>query len=389
MGVDMTGYSIFVRPDLLQVFWTGMQAGEFITDAVLPIETSRRTGRRVLLDAGGVRPRRGRDLKGRCLSFAQREEIAVLRAQGQSLRQIGAVIGVSASTVSRELRRNTLPGTQYRATSAQVMAYQRASRPKPAKLHTNPVLRARAEADLRKKYSPEQISGRLRRQFPDQWEMQVSPETIYQSLYVQSRGALKRDLAACLRTGRAVRRPCRKAGQRKNRIPDMINISERPKEVEDRAVPGDWEGDLIIGKGNGSAIGTLVERSTNYTMLIHLPDGYKAEQMRDALTAKIKTLPGALRHSLTWDQGIEMRDWKTVKVDARIEIFFCDPHSPWQRGINENTNGLLRQYLPKGTDLSVYSETDLDWIAAELNDRPRKRLGFQKPIELIEDLLLQ
>lgn len=389
MGVDMTGYSIFVRPDLLQVFWTGMQAGEFITDAVLPIETSRRTGRRVLLDAGGVRPRRGRDLKGRCLSFAQREEIAVLRAQGQSLRQIAAVIRVSASTVSRELRRNTLPGTGYRATSAQVLAFQRASRPKPAKLHTNPMLRARVEADLKKKYSPEQIAGRLRRQFPDDLEMRVSPETIYQSLYVQSRGALKRDLTACLRTGRAVRRPCRKAGQRKNRVPDMINISERPKEAEDRAVPGDWEGDLIIGKGNRSAIGTLVERSTNYTMLIHLPDGYKAEQMRDALIAKIKTLPEALRHSLTWDQGIEMRDWKTVKVDAGIEIFFCDPHSPWQRGINENTNGLLRQYLPKGTDLSVYSETDLDWIAAELNDRPRKRLGFQKPIELIEDLLLQ
>lgn len=299
------------------------------------------------------------------------------------------MIRVSASTVSRELRRNTLPGTGYRATSAQVLAFQRASRPKPAKLHTNPMLRARVEADLKKKYSPEQIAGRLRRQFPDDLEMRVSPETIYQSLYVQSRGALKRDLTACLRTGRAVRRPCRKAGQRKNRVPDMINISERPKEAEDRAVPGDWEGDLIIGKGNRSAIGTLVERSTNYTMLIHLPDGYKAEQMRDALIAKIKTLPEALRHSLTWDQGIEMRDWKTVKVDAGIEIFFCDPHSPWQRGINENTNGLLRQYLPKGTDLSVYSETDLDWIAAELNDRPRKRLGFQKPIELNEDLLLQ
>ena len=389
MGVDMAGYSILVRPDLLQVFWAGMQAGEFITGAVAPIGTSRRTGRRVLAEAGGVRPRRGRDLKGRCLSFAQREEITVLRAQGQSLRQIGAVIGVSASTVSRELKRNSRPGVPYRATTAHVLAYERASRPKPAKLHTNAGLRARVEADLKKKYSPEQISGRLRVQFPDQTEMRVSPETIYQSLYVQSRGALKRDLTACLRTGRAVRRPCRKAGQRKNRVPDMINISERPKEVEDRAVPGDWEGDLIIGKGNLSAIGTLVERSTNYTMLVHLPDGYKAEQMRDALTKKIKTLPEGLRHSLTWDQGAEMMDWKRVKMDANIEIYFCDPHSPWQRGINENTNGLLRQYLPKGTDLSVHSETDLDWIAAELNDRPRKRLGFQKPIELIENLLLQ
>ena len=220
--------------------------------------------------------------------------------------------------------------------------------------------------------------------------VRVHPALVgYQSLYVQSRGALNRDLAACLRTGRAVRQPCSKAGQRKNRIPGMINISERPAEVEDRAVPGHWEGDLIIGKGNLSAIGTLVERNTNYTMLVHLPDGYKAEQMRDALTAKIKTLPESLRHSLTWDQGIEMQDWKTVKMDTGIDIYFCDPHSPWQRGINENTNGLLRQYFPKGTDLGIHSAEDLDWVAAELNDRPRKRLEFRKPIELIGSLLLQ
>ena len=245
------------------------------------------------------------------------------------------------------------------------------------------------ENDLAKKYSPEQITGRLKVEFPDREEMRVSPETIYQSLYVQSRGALKRDLTVCLRTGRAIRRPSRKVGQRKNRIPDMINIAERPPEVQDRAVPGHWEGDLIIGKGNQTAIGTLVERTTNYTMLIHLPDGYKPEQMRDALTAKIKTLPDSLRHSLTWDQGTEMRDWKTVSIDADIDIYFCDPHSPWQRGTNENTNGLLRQYFPKGTDLSIHSAQDLDWVAQELNDRPRKRLEFQKPIELIEKLLLQ
>ena len=229
----MAKYSILFRPDLLQVFWAGMQAGDFITDAVVPINTSRRTGRTVLTAAGGVRPRRGRNLKGRCLTFAQREEIAVLHAQSQSMRAIGEVIGRSAPTVSRELKRNTKPGTAYRAASAHVLAYERASRPKPAKLHTNPVLRAKVEGDLAKKYSP---------------------ETIYQSLYVQSRGALNRELAACLRTGRAVRRPSRKAGQRKNRIPDMINISQRPPEVEDRAVPGRWEGDLIIGKGNQTAI---------------------------------------------------------------------------------------------------------------------------------------
>ncbi|WP_343317375.1 IS30 family transposase [Arthrobacter sp. TMP15] len=389
MSVAMANYSILFRPDLLQVFWAGMQAGDFITDAVIPINTSRRTGRTVLANAGGVRPRRGRNLKGRCLTFTQREEIAILRAQGQSLRAIGEVIGRSASTVSRELRRNTKPGTAYRATSAHMLAYERASRPKPAKLHTNIALRTVVEADLAKKYSPEQIAGRLRVQFPNEEEMRVSPETIYQSLYVQSRGALNRDLVAYLRTGRAVRRPSRKTGQRKNRIPGMINISHRPPEVEDRAVPGHWEGDLIIGKGNQTAIGTLVERNTNYTMLVHLPQGYKAEQMREALTAKIKTLPQALRHSLTWDQGIEMQDWKTVKIDTGIEIYFCDPHSPWQRGINENTNGLLRQYFPKGTDLSIHSAQDLDWVAAELNDRPRKRLEFKKPIELIEPLLLQ
>ncbi len=265
----------------------------------------------------------------------------------------------------------------------------RASRPKPAKLATNARLRGIVEADLAKKYSPQQIAGRLKIQFPDSPEMQVSTETIYQSLYVQSRGPLKRDLTRYLRTGRAVRKPCRKPGQRKNRIPDMINVSERPAEADDRAVPGHWEGDLIIGTKNLSAIGTLVERTTNYTMLLHLPDGYAPEQVRDALIAKIKTLPEVLRASLTWDQGPEMVRWKQVAVDADIEIFFCDPHAPWQRATNENTNGLLRQYFPKSSDLSIHTAEDLDWVAAELNDRPRKRLGFRKPIEEIGPLLLR
>ena len=242
MGVVMARYSIYVRPDLLQVFWAGMQAGDFITDAVVPINTSRRTGRRVLAEAGGVRPRRGRDLKGRCLTFAQREEIAVLHAQGHSLRRIGVVIDRSASTVSRELRRNSVAGLPYRATSAHTLAYERASRPKPAKTAHEHRAACEGGRGPEKKYSPEQIAGRLRVEFPDEPEMRVSSETIYQSLYVQSRGALKRDLAACLRTGRAVTQPCRKAGQRKNRIPGMINISERPPEVQDRAVPGHWEG---------------------------------------------------------------------------------------------------------------------------------------------------
>jgi IS30 family transposase len=375
--------------DVVQTFWAAMQRGEFITDAAAEVGTYRQKERRWLRESGGVRPRRGRDLLGRCLTFAEREEIAIAHARGQGVRQIAHSLGRSPSTISRELQRNVEGTKGYRATTAHALAYERASRPKAAKLATNLVLRAKVEKDLEKKYSPEQITGRLGVQFPDDPEMQVSPETIYQSLYVQSHGALRRDLARCLRTGRALRRPSRKVGQRKNRIPNMINISERPPEVEDRAVPGDWEGDLIIGKQNQSAIGTLVERSTGYVMLLHLPDGYKPEQVRDALAAKIKTLPESLRLSLTWDQGPEMRDWKHVSIDADIDIYFCDPHSPWQRGTNENTNGLLRQYFPKGTDLAVHSSEDLDWVAQEVNDRPRKRLAFMKPIELIGDLLLQ
>ncbi len=385
----MIRFSDRMVPEVSQAFWAAMARGEFITDAAAEAGTYRRKGRQWLVAAGGVRPRRGRDLKGRCLSFAEREEIALGCAAGESLRIIATRLGRSPSTISRELTRNRDPRGRYRATTAHALSYDRASRPKPAKLATNMVLRAKVEQDLEKKYSPEQITGRLLVEFPNDPEMRVSPETIYQSLYVQSRGALRRDLAVCLRTGRALRRPSRKVGQRKNRIPNMINIAERPAEVEDRAVPGNWEGDLIIGKQNQTAIGTLVERQTGYTMLLHLPQGYKPEQVRDALGAKIKTLPESLRVSLTWDQGPEMRDWKHVSIDAGIDIYFCDPHSPWQRGTNENTNGLLRQYFPKGTDLSIHSAADLDWVAAELNDRPRKRLEFRKPIELIGDLLLR
>jgi IS30 family transposase len=385
----MVQFSERMVTEVVQQFWAAMARGEFITDAAAQAGTYRVKGARWLRAEGGVRPRRGRDLKGRCLTFSEREQIALARAGGESMRSIARGLGRSPSTISRELSRNAGGAGRYRATTAHALAYERASRPKPAKLATNARLRARVEEDLRRRYSPEQIVGRLRRQFPDDPEMRVSAETIYQSLYVQSRGALRRDLTKCLRTGRALRRPCRQAGQRKNRIPDMINISQRPAAVEDRAVPGDWEGDLIIGKNNASAIGTLVERATGYTMLVHLPDGYKAEQVRDALTAKIKTIPEILRASLTWDQGPEMRDWKEVSVAADIDIYFCDPHAPWQRGTSENTNGLLRQYFPKGTDLSVHSAIDLDWVATELNDRPRKRLRFAKPIEEIGPLLLR
>jgi IS30 family transposase len=385
----MARFSDRMVAEVVQVFWAAMARGEFVTAAAAEAGTYREKGTRWLAAEGGIRPRRGRDLKGRCLTFAEREEIALGRAAGESMRAIARRLARSPSTVSRELARNTGRGAGYRATRAHALAYERASRPKPAKLHTNLKLRRQVEEDLLRRYSPEQIVGRLRRQFPDDPEMRVSAETIYQSLYVQSRGALRRDLTRCLRTGRALRRPGRQANKRRNQIPDMINITERPAQADDRAVPGHWEGDLILGKNNLSAIGTLVERTTGYTMLVHLPNGYKTEQVRDALTQKIKTIPDILRASLTWDQGAEMGAWKEVSVAADIDIYFCDPHSPWQRGTSENTNGLLRQYFPKGTDLSVHSALDLEWVATELNDRPRKRLGFAKPIEEIGPLLLR
>jgi transposase, IS30 family len=279
----------------VQVFWAALQRGEFITDAAEAVGTYRKQGARWVIASGGVRPRRGRNLQGRYLCFAEREEIALARAAGESMRSIAARLGRSPSTISRELGRNAEAPGRYRATSAHAAAWERAARPKPAKLATNLALRGKVEQYLEKKYSPEQISGRLRVEFPDDPEMWVSTETIYQSLYVQSRGALRRELTLCLRTGRALRHPGRQPGQRKNRIPAMVNISERPAEATDRAVPGHWEGDLIIGKRNLTAIGTLVERSSGYTMLVHLPDGYKPEQVAPAIAAKIQTLPEVVR----------------------------------------------------------------------------------------------
>jgi IS30 family transposase len=385
----MVMFSERMRPEVMQPFWDALARGESITQAAESVGTYRVQGKRWMAATGGIRPRRGRNLKGRCLTFAEREEIALGRTAGESVRCIARRLGRSPSTVSRELRRNADRRGGYRATTAHAVAWTRACRPKPAKLHVNCRLREIVERDLQRRYSPEQIAGRLRVQFPDDPEMWVSTETIYQSLYVTSRGALRRELTACLRTGRKLRHPGRKPGQRKNRIPDMVNIAQRPQEADDRAVPGHWEGDLLIGKNNLSAIGTLVERSTGYAMLVHLPDGYKPEQVAPALARKIQTLPDALCRSLTWDQGAEMRDWKEVSVATDIDIYFCDPHAPWQRGSNENTNGLLRQYFPKGTDLRTLSELELDQVADELNDRPRKRLGFSKPTERLAELLLR
>ncbi|WP_407696650.1 IS30 family transposase [Streptantibioticus cattleyicolor] len=306
-----------------------------------------------------------------------------------TVRAIAAELGRSPSTVSREIRRNRHPGNgQYRPHAAQARADARRPRPKPGKISQNPELRRFIQDRLHLRWSPEQICQALRAQFPQRPEMHVVHETVYQALYVQGRGELRRELARALRTGRARRKPRRQAQQRQPRFSTpMVMISERPAEAEDRAVPGHWEGDLIIGKDGASAIGTLVERATRYVMLLHLPDGRSAEHVRDALTDTVQTLPAHLVRSLTWDQGAEMAAHGAFTIATDIPVYFCDPASPWQRGSNENTNGLLRQYFPKGTDLSVHTREHLDAVAAELNGRPRKTLGWETPAERLHKLL--
>jgi IS30 family transposase len=314
------------------------------------------------------------------------EEIAVGLAAGEPLRVIAARLGRSPSTVSREVRRNS-SRRGYRALAAHGQAQWRARRPKTAKLAARPVLRAWVQDRLERRWSPEQISVMLRREFPDDAEMRVSHETIYQSIYVQGRGALRRELAACLRTGRALRKPRRKTGERRGKIPGMVMISERPGEAADRAVPGHWEGDLITGAGNRSAIGTLAERTTRFVMLLHLPDGHGPVPVAAAMTQALGGLPDAIRRSLTWDQGMEMASHAQIAVSADLDIYFCDPHSPWQRGSNENANGLLRQYFPKGTNLGVHSREHLQAVADELNSRPRKTLGWKTPAQALDEVL--
>jgi len=375
----------------------------------------------------------------RYLSFAEREEIAILHAQKRAVRSIARQLGRSPSTISRELRRNASTRSHavvYRATTAQWHAERRASRPKVSKLAANDTLReyvqdrlagtiARPDGELAsgpevrwigrrhgrrqdrrwaKSWSPEQISNRLRIDFPEDESMRISHEAIYQALYVQGRGALRRELVACLRTGRALRVPrARTQGRGKKFVTSEIMISERPAEADDRAVPGHWEGDLILGL-ESSAIGTLVERSTRFAMLLHLPRmdshgneprvkngpalaGHGAEAVRDAIAASITTLPQQLRRSLTWDQGAEMAQHAQLRLDTGLAIYFCDPHSPWQRGTSENTNGLLRQYFPKGTDLARHSREDLEAVAIALNSRPRKTLDWKTPAEAFAALL--
>jgi IS30 family transposase len=289
--------------------------------------------------------------------------------------------------VSREVAARSIEGL-YLPYQADAAAAAARSRPKQAKLVTNQTLRAYVEQGLQNRWSPEEISHRLVKDFPDDESMRVCHETIYQALYFQARGGLKKEVAQALRTGRTCRKPHRKPGERYQRFVDpMIMIADRP-DIDDRAVPGHWEGDLIMGELNKTAIATLVERATRYTMLVHLPDGHDAEAVRDGLIATMMTLPAHLRGSLTWDQGAEMARHKGFSMATDMTVYFCDPASPWQRGTNENTNGLLRQYFPKGTDLSVYGPEDLEHVAQQLNGRPRKTLGWDTPAERLRDLLL-
>ena len=427
------------RREVERVFWMQVATGVTSEQAAAAVGVSQAVGGRWFRHGGGMPPMDLGPTTGRYLSFVEREEIALLRVQGVGVRSIAGQIGRSPSTVSRELRRNaaTRGGKlEYRASVAQWKADLVAQRPKPSKLVDNPRLRDYVQDRLsgvvrgpdgevvgpaglawigRNKphrgdrrwvrgWSPEQISHRLRVDFPDDESMRISHEAIYQALYVESRGALKRELVACLRTGRALRVPRARTQQKAwaHVTPDVM-ISERPDEADDRSVPGHWEGDLIIGLKR-SAIGTVVERTTRFTMLIHLPRedgygtiprtkngpplaGYGAVTMKNALSASMASLPDQLGRSLTWDRGKELSAHATFTVETGIPVFFADPRSPWQRGTNENTNGLLRQYFPKGTDLSRWSTDDLESVAAEINSRPRKILGWKTPAEAFDEHL--
>ncbi len=420
-------------------FWEAIARGLSTEEAAVETGLSPAVGSRWFRQAGGMPHIKLVPVSSRYLSFSEREEIAILHAQKLGVREMARRVGRSPSTISRELRRNASTRSHtvtYRATTAQWHAERRASRPKVSKLATNDALREYVQdrlagaitrpdgelvagPDVRfngrrhgrrqdrrwgKSWSPEQISNRLRVEFPDDEAMRISHEAIYQALYVQGRGALKRELVACLRTGRALRVPrARTRGRGKKFVTPEIMISERPAEADDRAVPGRWEGDLILGL-DSSAIGTLVERTTRFTLLLHLPRmedhgdnprakngpalaGHGAVAVRDAIAEAVGDLPDQLRRSLIWDQGAEMAQHAQLRVESGLDVFFCDPHSPWQRGTNENTNGLLRQYFPKGTDLARHPRDDLDAVALALNSRPRKTLGWKTPAEALAQLL--
>ena len=375
-----------LTPVAIDELWVRLRSGKAAKPAARELGLGTSTVRAYLLRCGGIRPEPRRRAAGR-LTLAEREEISRGLAAGCSRRRIAAGLGRAPSTVSREVAANG-GARRYRAARADRQAWSRAARPKPCKLATRPVLRDMVEEKLQRRWSPQQIAGWLKLAFPTSPEMQVSHETIYRTLFVQSRGALRRELTRYLRTGRVIRRPkgVRMPDGRGGR-PNILHISERPAEADDRAVPGHWEGDLVFGK-NMSPVATLVERSTRFVMLVALPSGnHQADIVADALTAAIATLPEQLAKTLTWDQGHEMADHQRFTIQTGVQVYFCDPKSPWQRGSNENTNGLLRQYLPRRLDFRTLTQTDLDAIAQELNERPRQTLGFKTPSQALAEVL--
>ncbi|MEC5152519.1 IS30 family transposase [Cryobacterium sp. GrIS_2_6] len=370
-------------------FWEGVDAGLSVAVAAQAAGVSRPTGYRWLSEHQKVLPSPVQDFsvaRVGLLSLREREEIGFQLARGHGVRRIAAALGRAPSTISREVTRNQVAG-RYVPSLAQEQTWARARRPRARRLD-GLALRKQVATMLTDRFSPEQVAGRLKVKHPENPEMQVSHETIYQALYVQGRGSLRLEVVTALRSGRATRRPQRPEGPRPQRFQEMVMISDRPPEIEDRAVPGHWEGDLIIGSTSSkSAIGTLVERTTGYVMLLHLPGDHTARTVADAMIVAMNTLPEQLRRSTTWDQGAEMSRHQEITMATGMPIYFCDPHSPWQRGSNENTNGLLREYFPKGTDLSFHGPGILENVAAELNRRPRKRHGYRTPAEVLATLI--
>ncbi len=356
-----------------------IKSGQTHAEVAVAVGCSTKSIQRLLIRTGGLAPR-GRNRSPLHLTTAEREEISRGLRAGDSCRAIARRLGRAPSTISREVAANS-SRKRYRAWRAERRAAEKAHRPKVAKLARCPRLRRKVEGLLAERWSPQQIAHRLRLDHPSDSEMRVSHETIYQSLYVQTRGALRKELTAYLRTGRTRRRsPSHRLGV--GRLKGMVSISDRPAEAADRAIPGHWEGDLILGKLAHSAIGVLVERRSRYVLLLHLPDGRTASDVRRALVEQMITLPDQLKRTLTWDQGKEMAEHVRFSIESGISVYFCDPHSPWQRGTSENTNGLLRQYFPKGTDFSAHSQDDLNAVARQLNGRPRQTLGWMKPCEV-------
>jgi transposase, IS30 family len=374
----------WVRLDARERIRERLVAGESVRALAVEFGCSGRTVQRIAVEAALARPRTG---SARRLSFAERERISRGIAAGETDSEIARALGRHRATVGREIRA-TGGGrrARYRALAGEKAARERARRPKPGKLAGSPRLLAAVQAGLQARWSPQQIAARLRVEYPEDPEMRISHETIYRSLYVQARGELRRQLSAHLRSGRSQRRP-RGRVEHRGRIPDMVSISERPPEIEDRAVPGHWEGDLLVGAGQQSFIATLVERQTRYVLLARLGGDRRSDHVVDALKTRIVELPAHLVRSLTWDQGKELSAHARFRQETGIQIYFCDPRSPWQRGSNENTNGLLRQYLPKGSDLAAHSQAELDAIAAELNGRPRQTLSWMTPAEKMTELL--